>query len=216
MSSSLAMDTTDVVQTTPHQLLPPYEHRLALSRLLLDIYLAIDHHALFGALRNTRSQDVGTSSASSSRGEGQFPYSPSYTPESPTAQPKPEADASTTTEAAGPIFPTELSMTLVLTTALQYLRSMSFGHIASFGACSYSHNELVANMRILLDQPRTAHLHDSRPERVTYIKTAMRTVLEQLALGNWPVEPVARYFADESVRFVFPCLLREPETNGCE
>jgi len=144
--------------TSPLQQEPPYEHRLALSRVLMEIYTTIDHDAMFAHLHATGNQDA-------------------------------DADS----EASGPMYPEILSMQLILADTLQYLQLVRYGYIAALGAREYTHADLIANIRFVLD----GFSAQAEDEDVAYIVTCLMTVLTQLNEGNYPIEPVATYLADE-------------------
>lgn len=79
-------------------------------------------------------------------------------------------------------YPEELTMHIVLADTLQYLQLVTFGCVVSHRAHDYSFEELAVNLDRILPADEEGLL-----------QRMLKNVFAQLATGNRPLEPIARY-----------------------
>ncbi|OQV00611.1 hypothetical protein CLAIMM_06088 [Cladophialophora immunda] len=185
------------------QIEPPFEQRLALSHLLLELFRAIDHEAIFDAKsRDNEVMDLE---------EGEILSNTNIHLEEDEFQ-----------------YPEELTMHIVLADALQYLQVRKLGFVASREVRSYSYEELVVSLKRHLksSQPCRAKYQSANGTSTTKsdrtynrVQQAVKTVIAQLEEGNWPIEPVARYACsdDSCARYGdanSPCRVQESTRSG--
>ncbi|KIX94167.1 uncharacterized protein Z520_10193 [Fonsecaea multimorphosa CBS 102226] len=149
---------------------PSFMSRLSLSSLLVDLFYRIDHDAIFTAKsRDTEVMPVNLE-------EGGILSDT-------------ETDLSADSEAVG--YPEELTMHIVLGAAMQYLQVREFGFVVSREVRGYSYEELILALKRLLRWPNcpSPAVTDTAYD---YVHQAVKVVIAQLEIGNWPIEPLAR------------------------
>jgi hypothetical protein len=87
--------------------------------------------------------------------------------------------------------PGEITMQNILVDTLQYLQLIVFGIVTSPNANDYTHEELIVNLRRVLDA--ADEVGEAVSEEVAYLQDSAERVLMLLRYGVTPIEPIAWY-----------------------